>query len=532
MFLHKPSYNFFQFGAQLFPEWYCEILNLPLKTLAQRVRACKSRMPDSRSFWQTRFFLKPYLSAAAPTLEQSLEHLFLTGVLCQRKREEVHKHDHHNSAVLWEDALGPGGFHAASAGAVEAAMRPRIKEQRRYISTCEAGDIMELPWIFNDASWLASSVTEQDLSGASGRTAAGAHLAVVSCCTGAAPSVWKSCMHEYAAMVQQMLNVMMFGECPTDDAFNSEWSDVDWSDWLHPCVNPFDAHAPREAHFFHAYFSQTCAEDSFHESWTLQILRSAQARLARMKSCPTPTYNTDEVDSAASYHEASQKRLLRSARAAQHNRVRELAMSRNTCCGISCNQHPSCVAFWSLQSATWADLRTAHLDADDMPQANAHIIAHHIMQKQRDVVCVRLFGFVPLCRRSPDEVHHVAATHSFHRADHALGDPFGQDHLRQQLKTRFRHSAHAAMIPRCNFSSLDHGTEWSDHEEEIEAGARDVNVEFPTSALRDMLLKSGECGDDESEFELECTSSHASGSECGSESEGNCVQIASGQSTL
>ena len=172
---------------------------------------------DGVPSWQTRFFVKPYFIKPAPTLQQGLELLQTTACVCSEARQQSHKHAHYDLPSLWDDGLGPGGFLLASASASESVLWPRIKQERRYTTVAEAGDLVELPWILSDASWLRCSGSDRDVSGASGKTSQGACLAIVSTSDTPLRSLRTSVWHEYSASLQSMLNHLMFGWSSLDD---------------------------------------------------------------------------------------------------------------------------------------------------------------------------------------------------------------------------------------------------------------------------------------------------------------------------
>jgi hypothetical protein len=248
-----PAFNFFQFGAELFPEWTAslegttpfkkmlhDLQRLPLRELLGEVLG--ARVEDAAPEWITRVHLVPYHVVAKDTGENwfaQVRVLYAATSALTEVIEQGHKHAHYNAApLLLKGDMLAESLERLCIGA-ERGMRKldklqekeriagtcradsklrrdyvrgplRIEYERQKVTTKDAGAIVELPWALDDADWAEVTTVDKDRVGASGATEEGHHLQAI-CRIGPYEHHREQQAYCYLAQVQHVLNCAIYG---------------------------------------------------------------------------------------------------------------------------------------------------------------------------------------------------------------------------------------------------------------------------------------------------------------------------------
>ncbi len=328
VYYQTPAYNFFQMGAELFPEWQLELerggeysvvlgklQNLRLMERVEFVEYyCNFVLVDDPSpVWVRRVLLNPYKVVLKDTIESlgaGLRALHVATTVLTEKSLTGHKHAHYDSTRMLVQGemclptlnrLMEGAEHSMRKQARKQEMetkrpledqiwKPQIPRghwdhgplkteyEKQYATTREAGPIKELPWMLEDARWAWMSPVQRDRYDVAGQTEEGHHLHVN----------YKEGPHEHSrhqlayccnAQAQHVLNCAIYGRDLKNMAnlglaghVDMEFPSLDWLDdgleeefCERSAMGAFARVA--EAERKHRSLEERCAEACFHISW-------------------------------------------------------------------------------------------------------------------------------------------------------------------------------------------------------------------------------------------------------------------------
>jgi len=96
--------------------------------------------------------------------------------------------------------------------------------------------------------------------------------------------------------------------------------------------------------------------------------------------------------------------------------MRELALSKRHPCGVCCNEHAACNAFYDLRTPRWKAHHRREIPFESIPQVNAHVLAFRTRLEERRWLSIRLLGYSPICWNDTVEMHNLANAYALHRS--------------------------------------------------------------------------------------------------------------------